>query len=83
MKNGFLGPDHEELPNYYEGTVLNFDRETKELINDVQANFCNYLNGYTQDKGVRYEKRFTPYFAVKVEEELSREIQSSLKGDLL
>lgn len=83
VKHGFLDPDHDELPNYYEGTVLNFDKEMKDLINDVQANFCRYLNDCLQEKGIRYEKRFTPYFAVKVEQELSEEIQSSLKGDLL
>lgn len=83
LRKGLLRPDHEELPNYYEKTVLNFDQETKDFIQDVQTNFCRYLNEYVEGQGIRYEQKFAPYFAVKVKEDLSEQFEISLKKELI
>ncbi len=63
---GLLNPEAETPPNYFQRSVLSLPADLTSFIEDVQKNFCNYLNELCKDKDFRYERKFTPYFAVRV-----------------
>lgn len=54
------------LPNYFEGTILDFPRELKQYIEYVEKHFDRLLTDFCKDKPFRYEKRYTKYFAERV-----------------
>lgn len=67
IEQGLLDPTlTDEVPGYNAGTILNYPKEFKDFIKDVQARPCDYLNIFCQEKNYKYQESYAPRFPEKV-----------------